>query len=70
MAERVVPAWQEVKRLLPESVARRCRRAGVSYEEYQAELQREVSGLIQYWRGEVAVCSTRRGASAGEKLRA
>ena len=52
MVERVVPAWEEAKRTLPESVGRRCRRAGMPYEEYQAELQREVSrlGLILAWR--------------------
>ncbi|PWN49937.1 hypothetical protein IE53DRAFT_331171 [Violaceomyces palustris] len=46
MVERVLPAWNEIKKTAPYTVRKRCRLAGKSYEEYQIELKSELKARL------------------------
>jgi inner membrane protein COX18 len=47
MVELVAPEWNRLKERLPESVAKRSRRQGLSYEAYEKELKKEVRKKIR-----------------------
>lgn len=43
LTENVLPEWEVMKQQIPLAVRARCRRAGLSYERFQVEVQKEVS---------------------------
>lgn len=47
LQRQVLPAWQELKATLPQKVAVQCRRAGLSYEEFEVKMQAEVSMMLE-----------------------
>jgi inner membrane protein COX18 len=43
MVEQVLPRWEHLKERLPQVIAKRCRKQGLSYKQYEVELHKEVS---------------------------